>query len=175
MDREFSDSKFDYHKFLYEQLTAQISSIQAIVKTYQIANFETMLENELVRDALLLKFILLQRTINRVGTGIMKERYKIKLQLFPWIESEYFDRNGIVHYDCVWLMVQDLKRLKRQIERIKKYDESLHSDFGEDVRCSFCGKSYQETERIIASSHEAICSDCVKLCMEILEEVGTDK
>lgn len=107
MDREFSDSKFDYHKFLYEQLTAQISSIQAIVKTYQIANFETMLENELVRDALLLKFILLQRTINRVGTGIMKERYKINLQLFPWIESEYFDRNGIVHYDCVWSMVQD--------------------------------------------------------------------
>lgn len=32
MDREFSDSKFDYHKFLYEQLTAQISSIQAIVR-----------------------------------------------------------------------------------------------------------------------------------------------
>lgn len=126
------------------------------------------------RELLLLKFILLQRTINRVGTGVMKERYKINVQSFPWIEAEYFDRNGMVHYDCVWSMVQDLKRLKRQIERIKKYDESSHSDFGEDVRCSFCGKIYQESERIIAGPYEAICSDCVKLCMEILEEVNAE-
>lgn len=46
MDREFLDSKLDYHKFLYEQLTAQVSSIQAIVKAYQIVSFETMLEND---------------------------------------------------------------------------------------------------------------------------------
>lgn len=33
----------------------------------------------------------------------------------------------------------------------------------------------RETERIIAGPHEAICSECVKLCMEILDEAGTDK
>lgn len=102
----------------------------------------------------------------------MKERYKMNLQSFPWIAAEYFDRNGVTHYDCVWSMIQDLKRFKRQVEYIKEYDESSHSDFGKDVRCSFCGKSYQESERIIAGPHEAICSDCVKLCMEILEDMS---
>ena len=38
------------------------------------------------------------------------------------------------------------------------------------VRCSFCGKHQDQVERIIAGPGAYICNECVRLCMDILEE-----
>ena len=38
------------------------------------------------------------------------------------------------------------------------------------VRCSFCGKSQDAVERIIAGPNVFICNECIKLCGNILEE-----
>ncbi len=40
----------------------------------------------------------------------------------------------------------------------------------EQIRCSFCGKSSEEVERIFAGPSAYICNECVSLCGEILEE-----
>ncbi len=38
-----------------------------------------------------------------------------------------------------------------------------------ELRCSFCGKRESEVERVIAGPPpNAICSECVELCVEIL-------
>ena len=38
------------------------------------------------------------------------------------------------------------------------------------IRCSFCGKSQEEVDRIIAGPGVYICSDCVKVCSNIVED-----
>lgn len=41
----------------------------------------------------------------------------------------------------------------------------------EDQRCSFCHRSYEEVDRLISGPDQVyICDDCVRLCVEILEE-----
>lgn len=39
-----------------------------------------------------------------------------------------------------------------------------------EVRCSFCGKTSDQVERIIAGSDAYICNECVDLCGEILDQ-----
>ena len=39
-----------------------------------------------------------------------------------------------------------------------------------NIRCSFCGKSQEEVDRIIAGPGVYICSDCVKICSNIVED-----
>ena len=38
------------------------------------------------------------------------------------------------------------------------------------VRCSFCGKTQEETKKIIAGPSAYICDECVKLCVDIIED-----
>ena len=37
-------------------------------------------------------------------------------------------------------------------------------------RCSFCGKSQEQVERLIAGPNIFICNECVALCQEIIQE-----
>ena len=37
-------------------------------------------------------------------------------------------------------------------------------------RCSFCGKSGEQVERIIAGPNVYICNECVTLCNEIIAQ-----
>ena len=39
-----------------------------------------------------------------------------------------------------------------------------------NIRCSFCGKSQEEVERIIAGPGVYICSECIKVCSSIVED-----
>ncbi len=39
-----------------------------------------------------------------------------------------------------------------------------------DVRCSFCGKSQDQVERIVAGTNVYICNECIDLCLNILED-----
>ena len=38
------------------------------------------------------------------------------------------------------------------------------------LRCSFCGKSQEEVEKIIAGPNVYICDECIELCIDIIEE-----
>ncbi len=38
------------------------------------------------------------------------------------------------------------------------------------IRCSFCGKSQDAVERIIAGPGVFICDECIKVCTNILED-----
>ncbi len=38
------------------------------------------------------------------------------------------------------------------------------------VRCSFCGKTQEETKKIIAGPSAYICDECIKLCVDIIED-----
>jgi len=41
------------------------------------------------------------------------------------------------------------------------------------LRCSFCGKSQEEVEKIIAGPAVYICDECIELCNDIIEEERT--
>ena len=39
------------------------------------------------------------------------------------------------------------------------------------IRCSFCGKTQDQTKRLIAGPKGAyICDDCISICVEIMDE-----
>ena len=42
-------------------------------------------------------------------------------------------------------------------------------------RCSFCGKSHGQVERLIAGNGVFICNECVELCNEIIEQDVTER
>lgn len=62
------------------------------------------------------------------------------------------------------------------IEAVEKvYEEKLSKVVGflakyKDLRCSFCGKSQNDVEKIIAGNHVYICNECVEICCEILDD-----
>jgi len=43
-------------------------------------------------------------------------------------------------------------------------------DHGEDLLCSFCGKSQEEVKKLIAGPSVYICDECIQLCNEIIDE-----
>ena len=38
------------------------------------------------------------------------------------------------------------------------------------IRCSFCGRAQSEVDKLIAGNNSYICSECVRLCMDIVTE-----
>ena len=46
----------------------------------------------------------------------------------------------------------------------------MSNNRGKNIRCSFCGKSQEEVDRIIAGPGVYICSECVKVCSNIVED-----
>ncbi|HHW23124.1 MAG TPA: ATP-dependent Clp protease ATP-binding subunit ClpX [Clostridiaceae bacterium] len=49
-----------------------------------------------------------------------------------------------------------------------RYDEK------KQVKCSFCGKSQEQVNRIVAGPGVYICNECIELCSEIIEEEFED-
>ena len=47
---------------------------------------------------------------------------------------------------------------------------SKNDEQNEEIRCSFCGKSRDEVNKLIAGQGVYICDECVELCQEIFEE-----
>ncbi len=56
-----------------------------------------------------------------------------------------------------------------------KGSEVMARDEYRSVRCSFCGKHQDQVERIIAGPGAYICNECVRLCMNILNEEELDE
>lgn len=79
-----------------------------------------------------------------------------------------------------WSYVYALYTLQRNEEELKdiEYDlgirreEAANTDIIDaDVkRCTFCGKPVSKVRRMIAGPAAHICSECVELCKEILDE-----
>jgi len=44
------------------------------------------------------------------------------------------------------------------------------NDHGDDLLCSFCGKSQEEVKKLIAGPSVYICDECIQLCNEIIDE-----
>ena len=44
------------------------------------------------------------------------------------------------------------------------------NDDKKNVRCSFCGKPQSLVDRLIAGNGSYICDECIRLCMNILDE-----
>ena len=42
-------------------------------------------------------------------------------------------------------------------------------DKDKTIRCSFCGKTQEEAQRIIAGPGVYICDECIKICTSIIE------
>ncbi len=38
------------------------------------------------------------------------------------------------------------------------------------IRCAFCGRTQDQVDKLIAGNGAYICSDCVRLCMNIVDE-----
>jgi ATP-dependent Clp protease ATP-binding subunit ClpX len=47
---------------------------------------------------------------------------------------------------------------------------SKNNDRGDDLLCSFCGKSQEEVKKLIAGPSVYICDECIQLCNEIIDE-----
>ena len=45
-----------------------------------------------------------------------------------------------------------------------------NSDDKKQLRCSFCGKSQDKVQRMIAGPGVCICNECVDLCQAVLED-----
>lgn len=56
------------------------------------------------------------------------------------------------------------------VDKAKRYDELLKINETPLLTCSFCGKNQEQVEKLIAGPRVYICSSCVKLCNEIIEE-----
>ena len=46
----------------------------------------------------------------------------------------------------------------------------MSEDKKKELRCSFCGKSEREVHRMIQGPGVRICDECVRLCMDVLED-----
>ena len=44
-----------------------------------------------------------------------------------------------------------------------------------DITCSFCGKSHDEVNKIIAGPGVYICDECIQMCSEIIENEQSDE
>ncbi|MEG2138668.1 MAG: ClpX C4-type zinc finger protein, partial [Oscillospiraceae bacterium] len=44
------------------------------------------------------------------------------------------------------------------------------NDEHKSIRCSFCGKHQEQVTRVIAGPNAYICNECVRLCMNILQD-----
>lgn len=49
---------------------------------------------------------------------------------------------------------------------------SAPSLIGQQIHCSFCGKSKDDVDKVIAGAGVYICNECVGLCADILETVA---
>jgi ATP-dependent Clp protease ATP-binding subunit ClpX len=43
-------------------------------------------------------------------------------------------------------------------------------DRGQQIKCSFCGKSQGQVKKLVAGPGVYICNECIDLCSEIVEE-----
>ena len=50
-----------------------------------------------------------------------------------------------------------------------------NTDENNDVRCSFCGKSQDEVNKLVAGPGVYICNECIDLCKEIIDEEIQDE
>jgi len=58
------------------------------------------------------------------------------------------------------------------VRYFRRKDQSAESEVERprDLRCSFCGKSYNEVRKLIAGPTVYICNECIDICNEIIAD-----
>ena len=70
------------------------------------------------------------------------------------------------------LKLLQLQRAEQGLDRqIYKFTGSLAVD-GPDIRCSFCGRTPEQVERMFSGPGVYICNECVDLCVEVTKELN---
>lgn len=63
------------------------------------------------------------------------------------------------------------KELQKVIDKAKLYDKLLFLQNSNNIlHCSFCRRSQEEIEKLVTGHNVYICSDCIKLSYEIIDE-----
>src|SRR6056297_3565995 len=58
----------------------------------------------------------------------------------------------------------------KEVSRMFKFEDQDNENRNKDLHCSFCGKSQEEVQKLIAGPGVYICNECVHLCNLILDE-----
>ncbi|KRM02813.1 ATP-dependent Clp protease, ATP-binding subunit ClpX [Limosilactobacillus gastricus DSM 16045] len=64
----------------------------------------------------------------------------------------------------VWIWYD---RSSKNLEEVQRMFEDTN---GQDIHCSFCGKSQADVAKIVAGPGVYICNECVALCQEIIDQ-----
>ncbi|MDP9675225.1 hypothetical protein J2W97_001208 [Paenibacillus jamilae] len=57
------------------------------------------------------------------------------------------------------------------MEKARKYDELIaFPERNYELHCSFCGKSQDQVNRMVAAKNVCICNECIGVCVEIIAE-----
>jgi ATP-dependent Clp protease ATP-binding subunit ClpX len=64
----------------------------------------------------------------------------------------------------------DEKTLYSVVNKAQMYDKLTFFQNKKTLSCSFCGKSQNEVEKLVAGANIYICNECVSLCVEIITE-----
>lgn len=67
-------------------------------------------------------------------------------------------------------MSNEYEAVKTAFQKAALYDDLIKHDFKKMLNCSFCGKSQEEVDRLIAGAGVYICNHCIDLCNEILSK-----
>ena len=62
----------------------------------------------------------------------------------------------------------DVKELYSLVDKARKYDELIKPFKDKQLHCSFCGKSQDQVNTLIAGVGVYICNECVELSHDIL-------
>ncbi|WP_311078234.1 ClpX C4-type zinc finger protein [Paenibacillus polymyxa] len=66
---------------------------------------------------------------------------------------------------------QAMQEAIMMMEKARKYDELIaFPERNYELRCSFCGKSQSEVDRMVTAKNVCICNECIGLCAEIIGE-----
>ncbi len=70
----------------------------------------------------------------------------------------------------------DLFSVQNAPERVEHGTTTNTKETRQGLACSFCGKKEKQVRRLVIGPHQVtICSECIDLCREIIEDVNTGR
>ncbi|KPQ06161.1 MAG: ATP-dependent protease Clp, ATPase subunit [Rhodobacteraceae bacterium HLUCCA12] len=72
--------------------------------------------------------------------------------------------------DASEIVNAEMEKLRHERDEAVRKHEKIERLLAElrPVRCSFCGKTQHETDKMIAGPQVYICNECVDLCVNII-------
>lgn len=80
--------------------------------------------------------------------------------LWPSVEPKINDEITIRLVEC---------EMPDKPTSVKSYGTKTSPTGGKVLYCSFCGKSQEEVKKLVAGPHANVCSECMKLLVEMFD------